>query len=247
MKRLSWKKSEVSPDGTHHVIDGAPMYDARFLKALSFHEPGLAAVCHERGAWHIDVLGNPAYSQTFDRTFGFYENLAAVENTSGYFHIAPDGAPAYRDIYRWCGNFQGGRAVVYSDNGYAHILLDGNRLYSTHFLYAGDFRERRASVRLFETELCTHIDERGAFAHPFRYREAGVYHKGFACAKDKHGWMHIDMEGVPIYQQRFASLEPFYNGRALAETFDGNIVTIDEQGRNASTISRLPTAAGEKS
>lgn len=235
----SWRRSRVSADGTHHVVGGRPLYAARFLRALSFHEPGLAAVCDRRGAWHIDSYGRPAYPHVFEETFGFYENLAAVRNENGWFHIKRDGTPAYSETFDWCGNFQGGRAVVRRDDGYFHLLPDGRALYETRFLYAGDFRERRAVVRL-AGGLCAHINEDGEFAHPHRYRDLGVYHKGLACARDAGGWTHIDADGVAVYQQRFAQAEPFYNGCALVEILDGKTEVIDECGRRIHAVTESP-------
>lgn len=234
-----WRQSRVSADGTHHVAGGRPLYAARFLRALSFHEPGLAAVCDERCAWHIDGDGRPAYPHAFMETFGFYENLAVVRNETGWFHIKRDGAPAYSETFDWCGNFQGGRAVVRRDGEYFHLLPDGRALYEKRFLYAGDFRERRAVVRL-TGGLCAHINEDGGFAHPHRYRDLGVYHKGLACARDAGGWTHIGADGVAVYQKRFAQVEPFYNGCALVETLDGKTEIIDECGRRIHAVTESP-------
>lgn len=190
-----WKKSNPSSDGTHHVVNDGPMYGERFLRVMSFHEPGLAAVRGEQGAWHIDVQGVPAYPHIFLKTFGFYENLAAIKDKNGWLHITPDGVAAYAAVYDWCGNFQDGRAVVRLNDDYFHILPDGNALYERRFAYAGDFREHRAVVRL-ANGLCTHIDKDGAFAHSHCYRDLGVYHKGFSCARDDGGWMHVNVDGA---------------------------------------------------
>ena len=243
VKDASWRRSAPSADGTHHLVDGRPLYEARFLRVLSFHAPGLAAVSGKDGAWHINGRGLPAYSRIFVETFGFYENRAAVRDGNGWFHIAPDGAAAYSRMYEWCGNFQGGRAVVRSNDGYFHILPDGRALYKNRFVYAGDFRERRAAVRMADG-WCIHIDESGAPAHSRRYRDLDVYHKGFARARDDGGWTHVNMHGAPAYKRRFAALEPFYNGRALAETFGGEVITIDERGSNTGMVAHPARVAG---
>ena len=237
MKIPPWKHAAVSADGTHHVMDERPLYERRFLEVLSFHEPGLAAVRNARGAWHIDVRGRAAYARVFSRTFGFYQNFAAVQDLRKWFHITPDGAPAYDGAHDWCGNFQGGYAVVRRARKYFHILPDGNPLYKDRFIYAGDFRERRAVVRL-NSELCAHMGEDGLFAHPFRYRMLDVYHKGFARAMDDDGWMHINIDGRPAYCERFAAVEPFYNGYALAETQNGDTVVVNETGRVVNTVAK---------
>ena len=57
-----------------------------------------------------------------------------------------------------------------------------------------------------------------------------VFHKSCARARDEDGWMHIDLAGRPMYRRRFAAVEPFYNGQARVERFDGGLEVIDETG-----------------
>lgn len=109
-----WRRTRVSNDETHHLHDGAPLYAARFREVLKFHEPGLAPVRDDSGAYHIDIEGRPAYAARFARTFGFYEGLAAVEGTEGWHHVRPDGSPAYTECFAWCGNYQEGRCAAAS-------------------------------------------------------------------------------------------------------------------------------------
>jgi len=59
----------------------------------------------------------------------------------------------------------------------------------------------------------------------------GVYHKNFATARDEHGWCHIDKSGRPIYDERYAAVEPFYNGFALVTNIHGEKSIIDEDGK----------------
>jgi hypothetical protein len=61
----------------------------------------------------------------------------------------------------------------------------------------------------------------------------GVFHKSYATAKDADGWLHIDRQGKPQYSQRYAAVEPFYNGFALVHSHKGDRLIIDEQGRVA--------------
>ena len=62
-----WRRARVSADNTHHELDGAPLYAERFDEALSFHEPGLAAVRRGPDAWHINDLGGKALEAAHDR------------------------------------------------------------------------------------------------------------------------------------------------------------------------------------
>lgn len=80
--RQKWTHSHVSTCETHHICSKTqhPLYKQRFHIVLPFHSPGLAPVIdHERQAYHINENGFSAYSQRFDRTFGFYQNLAAIQ------------------------------------------------------------------------------------------------------------------------------------------------------------------------
>ncbi len=226
-----WRRAKVAPDGTHHLVDGRPVYDVRFLSVLKFHAPGLAPVRGNDGAWHIDIDGRPAYAPRHLRTFGFYEDRAAVEGASGWFHILPDGSPVYAARYAWCGNFQEQRCVVRDfSGGYFHISRVGAEAYAARHLYAGDFRDGAAVVRRRDDGLCGHIDPSGRDLHTSRFLDLDVYHKGYARARDANGWFHVDRDGRPAYARRFLDVEPFYNGAALAWTNAGACALIDEHG-----------------
>ena len=227
---MNWRGASVSPSGTHHVRDGAPLYDERFDEVLKFHEPGLAAVRRGEQAWHVRSNGKPAYDRRFDRTFGFYEGLAAAAVPDGWRHIRPDGTDLYEARYAWCGNFQDGRCAVRESGGaYLHVTAEGIPAYDARWRYAGDFRGGIAVVQ-GDDGRSTHIDPLGAQVHGARFLDLDVFHKGFARARDEDGWMHIDLTGRPLYRRRFAAVEPFYNGQARVERFGGGLEVIDETG-----------------
>lgn len=250
MNTGDWQNMRVSACRTYHLNrDGHALYPARYDEVLPFHAPGLAPARLGGvggAAFHILPNGKPAYTQRFARTFGFYENLAAVDGGHGWFHIQPDGAPAYAERYAWCGNFQGDRCVVCDNRRYYHIGADGRAAYRQTYAYVGDFREGCAVVTDADRR-CGHILADGTPAHPHRYRNLGVYHKGYACAEDANGWMHIDRAGLPIYQPRYAVVEAFYNGRALARAFDHNTALINELGEAVAIINSSTTPAAQTS
>ncbi len=236
----------ISEDETHHLIDGVPMYQERYLKVLKFHEPGLAPVITQRGAYHIDIHGKPNYSKRFINVFGFYQHLAAVEDQTGWYHIYPDGTPAYIQRYHWCGNFQNNFCVVKNkEEEYFHIDIHGNCLYLNKYRYAGDFRDGIAVVCRTDG-LSTHIDTAGSYLHDYWFDDLDIFHKGFARAKDKSGWTHITKSGLPIYSQRFAQVEPFYNGVARVETHRGGILLINEQGECIGTVRQERWSEGDE-
>lgn len=221
----------ISPCETFHVYNESPLYSQRFTKVLKFHEPGLAPVITETGAYHINKQGEPAYKFRFLRTFGFYQLLATVVVEQGWFHIRPDGSNLTAARYAWCGNFQNNACVVKDFNqNYFHIDQLGKRLYPNSYRYVGDFRDDIAVVQNAEGHY-THITKAGCYPHNKWFMDLDVYHKGFARAKNEQGWFHIDSKGQAIYAEYYEMIEPFYNGYARVTTSTGAILRIDENGQ----------------
>ena len=221
----------VSHCASHHICEnGSPAYKRRFDKVLPFHTPGLAPVRVNNKAWHIHENGEDAYSQRYDKTFGFYCGVAAVIACDHWFHIKVDGSPLYPDRYEFVGNFQSNLCVVCNNGGeYFHIDLHGLPAYNSRWSYCGDFRESSAVVQR-KDGLSTHIDENGKLIHSCWFQDLDVYHKGFARALDEDGWHHINRYGKPIYQQRYAHVEAFYNGCSRVTGKNGSLLVIDETG-----------------
>ena len=108
-------------------------------------------------------------------------------------------------------------------------------MYSENYKYVGDFKDNYACVRL--SDGCfVHIDGNGKMLNGKKFLDLGVYHKGFATAKDEKGWFHIDKSGNPVYAERYLIVEPFYNGFALVTDFLGNKMIINEKGEKVLCI-----------
>ena len=231
-----WREYTVSPDGTHHLFQGRPAYSLRFTEVLKFHPPGMAPVIDGSGAHHIAADGLPAYEFRYVRTFGFYEGIAAAQAIDGWHHIGPDGAALYPERHSWCGNFQENRCPVRAGSGhYFHILPDGRPAYAERYHYAGDFRDGYAVVQ-DETGRHTHIYPDGRLLHGKWFLDLDVFHKGYARAADAGGWHHVDTGGRPLYEARFANVEPFYNGQARVTGHDGSLSVIGEDGEIVITL-----------
>lgn len=227
---MSWRQSTVSLDGTHHLIAGQPIYQERFDEVLKFHDPGLAPVRIAEDAWHININGLAAYPQRFRRTFGYYSGYAAVVTEVGWCHIRANGSSLYSQRYAWCGNFQDGFCVVRQSDGlYFHITEQGSPAYDARWKYAGDYRDGICVVQN-EPGRSTHVDALGRLVHDCWFIDLDVFHKNFARALDENGWMHINSCGLPAYSRRFKTVEPFYNGQARVERFDGGLEVISEAG-----------------
>lgn len=228
-----WQALRVAADATHHLVaSGVPAYEVRFDRVLPFHAPGLAPVRRGVEAWHVRADGTAAYLSRFRSAFGFYCGLASVEDDGGCMHINEHGRALYSDRYAWTGNYQSDRVTVRrSDGRYLHLDIEGAPVGSRTWTYAGDFREGAAVVQNDEG-LHGHVLADGNALHDHWFFDLDVFHKGHARAKDRGGWMHVDRHGVPLYEERFALVEPFYNGQARAARFDGAIDVINERGES---------------
>ncbi|NVK41564.1 MAG: methyltransferase [Oceanospirillaceae bacterium] len=237
-------RPSIAACGTHHTNGcGEPLYDARFDDVLAFHpveRTQLAPVSKNGLAWHVDTTGKAAYTRRFERTFGFYCQYAAVVTSSGWLHIRADGTALYDERYAFAGNFQQDVAVVCDNDGYYfHIDTRGRPLYPQRWQYCGDFRGGSAVVQGSDG-LSTHIRKDGSLVHGCWFFDLDVFHKGYARAKDRAGWCHVNRRGMPIYPQRYCAVEPYYNGFARCECHDGALVVIDEAGQSVRQL-RGPT------
>ncbi|WP_341808375.1 WG repeat-containing protein [Wolbachia endosymbiont (group E) of Neria commutata] len=228
---------KVSPCGRFHQLSESPLYENRFTKVDKFHEPGLAPVYDNTGAYHIDITGETIYCNRFLKTFGFYYNRAAVEDETGYYHIDPSGCKVYKQLYQWVGNYQEDICVVRKHDKFFHIDLDGKRIYQEEYDYVGDFKDGIAVV--YKDGKATHINHHGKLVHNKWYKKLNVFHKGCAIAEDQNGCFHIDINGNPVYQQRFKMVDAFYNGMAKVETFEGTLGQIDITGNIKCSIFTL--------
>ncbi len=237
MNEINLSDISLSFDETYHVYNGLPLYAKRFKKVMSFHPPGIAAVEDDEGAYHINLSGEPIYSQRYLRTYGFYEGIATVVDNKGYFHIDVNGKSIHNYRFAWAGNFQEGRCVVRNFEGqYFHIRRDGTPAYSETYRYVGDFKYGIAVA--YTNEYAIHIDKNGKKIHNKKFEELGVFHKGFAIAKDENGYFHVDKNGRMLYTERFAWVENFYNDFAFAKTKSGKLVIINTDGAIVHKISQ---------
>lgn len=228
---MNWQDIKSSLDNRSFVLDGQPLFGREFIEVLNFHSPGIAAVRDESGAYHIDSEGVALYRERFIRTFGFYCRRAAVVGIDGWRHIDERGTEVYPHRFLWTGNYQENFCPVrLQTGGYIHIDLLGEPLGREEYLYCGDFKDGIASVQLLSGRY-QHIISDGSPLHGQSYLELGIYHKCYATARDERGWCHIDKEGIPLYDERYWAVEPFYNGFARVRALSGELLVIDEQGR----------------
>ncbi len=228
---MNWKEIKISHDNRYFTFSGKQLFGKNFTEVLKFHEPGLATVCDKSGWYHIDIHGQAIYSQRYQRAFGFYEMRASVVLQDEWFHIDSHGEPLYQEKYGFTGNYQYGLCAVRDCNSnYFYIDISGNRVSQKNYIYAGDYKDNYACVMLANKKF-KHINQMGECIYDSEFDDLGVYHKGFATAKDKKGWFHIDINGKALYPERYVLVEPFYNGCALVENLNSQKIIIDEQGK----------------
>lgn len=215
--------------GTGYALDGRPVFERPFLRAMSFHAPeGLAAVQDATGAYHITPSGDPAYAARFLEAFGFYGGLATVRDAEGWFHVGRDGRAVHGQRFLWAGNFQEGLCSVQDARGFFHVRPDGTEAYPQRYAYVGDFVHGVAVA--YEGSHARHIRPDGSGLHEGRYLAAGVFHKGAAVVQDERGQFHVGPDGRPVHGHRFRLAEPFYNGVALCTDHEGRRVRLFENG-----------------
>ncbi|MDR0438791.1 MAG: hypothetical protein LBH02_01045, partial [Methanocalculaceae archaeon] len=140
----------ISPDATHHLYCGTPIYKRRFHRVGSFHFPGLAAVSDDSGAYHVTFLGEPAYKERYAWVGNFSEeSVAPVQTSNGrYLFIDENGKPITIETYLYATEFSEGSAVVYHETfGATHITTAGELLYGDWYYDALPFARGKAYVR----------------------------------------------------------------------------------------------------
>ena len=220
-----------SSDESCHVDgDGKPAYRMRFNRVGKFHAPGLAPAQDPTGWLHIRPDGNAAYPHRYEMVWGFYCGLAAAKDKGGWMHIDYSGAPAYTERFVWVGNYQENLCAVQTSEGFFHIDMSGRKAYEQVHAYVGDFRDGVAVATSHVDRLCSHIRQDGTLLHSHAFEDLDVFHKGYARAKDSRGWHHVDARGQACYLERYATVEPFYNGLARVDASNGLRFRIDQKG-----------------
>lgn len=219
----------ISLDESHHIKNGKPLYSTRYKKVMSFHN-GIAPVETNTNSFFINLENQRLFDRTFVIAYGFYNELASIKDKSGFFHIDTSGKDLYKERYKWTGNFNEYKCVVRDfENNYYHINNCGKKIYDQNYTYVGDFKYGIAVV-MNKSGKSTHITEDGDLLHAVFFDELNIFHKGYAIAKDEDGFFHINKNGKGLYCQRYKKLEDFYNGSALATTFENEKIILYEDG-----------------
>jgi hypothetical protein len=176
---MNWQQITISPDNTHFLYEGKPIFDKHFIEVLKFHALGLAPVKDETGAYHIGSNGNPLYSERYTRTFGYYCNRAAVISGKNWFHINEKGERIYSKNYLYAGDFKDGIAGVKLQNEvFKHIDKSVKFINNKEFLDLGVFHKNYATAK--DKDGWFHIDKVGNAIYLERYLTIEPFYNGFA-------------------------------------------------------------------
>jgi hypothetical protein len=68
----------------------------------------------------------------------------------------------------------------------------------------------------------------------FGYDEVGPFDKysdGLACARIRNKWFHIEMDGEPLYEERYTDIKSFDGENETSVNQGGKWFHIDRQGK----------------
>ena len=185
--------------GSYHIDSlGKQLYIDRFTRTFGFY-CNRATVVQADNWFHLTEKGSRAYSQTFNWTGNYQENICSVRNSDNkYFHIDLDGNRIYNESFIYCGDFKDGYACVKTTNGlYRHIENKGNFLNYKTFLDLGVFHKNFATA--MDKGGWHHIDKDGNEIYRHRFLAIEPFYNGFALVTqfDKNKII-IDEQGQKI-------------------------------------------------
>lgn len=207
---------DVSPDKTHHVFAGSPIYAVRFLEVREYRFPGVAAARDADGWFHIDFLGNPVYDRRYAAVRDFSDGIAAVRTGRGtYIYIDATGRQIDPMEFVWAGDFHDGVACVYhAENGAAHVTTTGELLYSDWCYDVRPFDGGKAVIR--DASGWCYVDREGNRLG-MAPEPQDAYPRGTVCRQHQKNPIPAIIAAHSGYDAcvillRHAEREPFYAG-----------------------------------
>lgn len=114
--------------------------------------------------------------------------------------------------------------------GTHHVNSDGRAAYQRHFDRVLPFHAPGlAPVKL--THTAWHILPDGTDAYKARFDETFGFYCGVAAVVSDGLWFHIDSEGNPLYESRYAFVGNFQNDACVVCDFEGSYYHIDLSGK----------------
>lgn len=224
----------ISSNNNRYVIP--PIY----YEAMEFSD-GLAAVRNDDGWGFIDSEGKTIISHNFDDVArGFINGLAVVgkrqatSSNSGiilYSLIDKNGNHLTEFRYTMIGDFYSGYAKTRNINGFqTYIDVSGEELSDIKAFKGFDFKNGFGRYYTGQTEV-HFVNELGEIVNETPYWMAFDFNEDHCAVATDTGWTHIDINGNPIYDERYSDAGSFYNGIALVREMDNETsYLIDLEG-----------------
>jgi len=155
---------------------------------------------------------------------------------------------------RWCAVLLGAALLAGcyspSDSGhriYGYVDSQGRIAIEPAFLDARAFSDGLAAVRV--AGGWGYVDRDGRWVIPPRYVAAASFAEGRAAVSDERGlWGYVDTTGRVVVPPRFQRASRFIDGRAYGLLPDGQVESIDLDGRTAaSTVAEEHATLGDVS
>lgn len=185
--------------GSYHIdILGNELYKERYSRTFGFY-CNRAAVIDNNCWFHIDEFGKRSYSNSFDWTGNFQENICSVrDKDNNYFYINLYGERLNFENYLYCGDFKDGIACVKTKNGFfKHINNHGACINDNEYHDLGVFHKGFATAK--DEKGWFHIDLSGEELYSNRYLIVEPFYNGFALVTDfKNEKLIIDENGMQI-------------------------------------------------
>jgi hypothetical protein len=193
------------------------LFNCTYLKAYGFYE-GFAAVCDEKGWFHIKMNGSHLYSQRYPWIGNFQESLCVVRDCDyNYFHINSEGTRIYQENYSYTGDFKYSIAVVINNKGNStHINTQGKTLHNKYFEELEIFHKGYAVAK--DCQGFFHIDKNGDELYSQRYQKLEPFYNGVALATSfKNQKIIINEKDI---EQTILTQEIINKTKILNESFD---------------------------
>lgn len=206
---------------------------------------GRLTLCVSHDAFLARLVGIFMQEYPQDRWFGFYDGVVIFRKNGALYawydgrvvkipedlHSVKVKLTGYRnnDLEWTSAEHEGIRTFRDTKGKYGFLMDKGYPISCERFDYAGDMKYSLAVVGV-EGKGFTYLTDLGQYPIDRWFIECTPFHKGFATARDEKGWYHMDQSGKPVYGQRYAYAEPFYNEVALCRDLDGNWCLVRQDG-----------------
>lgn len=164
----------------------------------------------------IDTLQHIVIPAIYENAELFSQGLAAVKLNGKWGYINKKGKFVIQPLYDRATSFDHDKAQVKLGEKYYSINKIGT--ISEYIWKVSRFPSSNGFQVAQKGELFGYLDKDDKVVIPFKFKYADSFQNGFAAVKDMNNKeYHIGSQGMPLYNQRFTSIENFSEGLAIAK------------------------------